>query len=214
MQMNCFTSGHSIAESKNQLSLTSSFKEHQRCIIVSKAELIVFSKIVRNNQKNFQKLTVFSRWEIKYLGGHIDNRLTFQSKIKILLKKDSWNKNHLGKSHLFTKIIIKINFECSCFESPQLLCRSLSIDWKIVFMVIIKTNQRGLKSFFLSVEIWVNQRTWTRTLQFTFNFFIETKRLSYFWKKNRASYLLSPKNGSIASFLVNSTITPNKKFFL
>ena len=53
-------------------------------------EFIVFSKISRKNQRELLKIDgalVEEIQEIKYLGVHIDNRLTFQSEINILLKK-------------------------------------------------------------------------------------------------------------------------------
>ena len=156
-----FTSGDSIEKSKNQLSscamkLTSCFKKHQLSLNASKTEFIVFSKIARKNQKELLKIDgalVEEKHEIKYLGVHIDNRLTFQSEVKILYKKNGpWNKHHIHNSQLFTKIIFKTNLECSWFESPSLLCRSHSIAWKKSFSVNRKTNQLGLESFFL-VEI-------------------------------------------------------------
>ena len=90
-----FTSGDSIEESKNQFSscaikLTSYSKEHQLSLNASKTEFIVFSKIARKNQKELSKIDgalVEEKQEIKYLGVHIDNRLTFQSEVKFLLKK-------------------------------------------------------------------------------------------------------------------------------
>ena len=156
-----FTSGDSIEKSKNQLSsyamkLTSYFEEHQLSLKASKTEFIVFSKIARKNQKELPKIDsalVEEKQEIKHLGVHIDNRLTFQSEVKILSKNGPWNKNHIHNSQLFTKIISKTNLECSCFESPSLLCRGHSIDWIKSFSVNRKTNQLGLESFFLLVEI-------------------------------------------------------------
>ena len=55
-----------------------------------KTEFIVFSKIARKNQKELLKIDgslVEEKQEIKYSGVHIDNRLTFQCEVKILLKK-------------------------------------------------------------------------------------------------------------------------------
>ena len=45
-----------------------------------------------------------------------------------------------------------------------------------------KTNQLGLDSFFLSVEIRVNQRAGLEHNILPIKLFIETERLLYFWK--------------------------------
>ena len=90
-----FTFGYSIQKSKNQLSscamkLTSYFKLHQLSLNASRTEFIIFSKIARKNQKKLLYIDgalVEEKQEIKYLGVHIDNRLTFQSEAKFLLKK-------------------------------------------------------------------------------------------------------------------------------
>ena len=84
-----------LKKSKNQLSscamkLTGYFKEHQLSLNASKTEFIVLSKIARQNQKELLKIDgslVEEKQEIKHLGVHIDNRLTFHSEVNILFKK-------------------------------------------------------------------------------------------------------------------------------
>ena len=62
------------------MKLTSYFKEHQLSIKALKTESIIFSKIVRKRKLKMDG-TLVEKQDLKYIGVHIDNRLTFQSEV-------------------------------------------------------------------------------------------------------------------------------------
>ena len=62
------------------MKVSSYFKDYQLSIKALKTESIVFSKIVRKRKLKIDG-TLVEKQDIKYLGVHIDNSLTFQSEI-------------------------------------------------------------------------------------------------------------------------------------
>ena len=138
------------------MKLTSYSKEHQLSSNASKTEFKVFSKISRKNQKKLLKIDcafVGEKQEIKYLGVYIDNRLTFQSEVKVLIKKGPWNKNHIQNLQLLKKSSFKLILNAlvlSHLHFSAVVFQSIGV--KKFFSVNRKTNQLGLESFFLLVE--------------------------------------------------------------
>ena len=140
-------------------------KKHQLSLNASKTEFIVFSKIAIKNQKELLKINgalVEEKQEIKYLAVHIDNRLTFQSEVKILFKKALGIKTIYTISNSSPRSSLKLILNAlvlSHLHYSAVVIQSIEKN----LCVYRKTNQLGLENFFLLVENWVNQRTEIRT---------------------------------------------------
>ena len=145
--------------------------------------------------------------------------MTFQSEVNFLLKNGPWNKNHIHKSQLLTKIIFKTNLECSCFSHLHYSAVVIKSIGKNLLVSIEKQINWALKASFY----WSKFES-TKELKLEHNIlpiklFIETKRLLYFWKiKLGQLSAFSPKTGqSLATWSVvqprrTKTLFSNCKF--
>ena len=159
---------------------------------------------------------VEEKQEIKNLGVHKANRLAFQSEVKFLLKKMAREiktiytvRNSLPGSSL--KLILNA-LVLRHLHYSAVVIQSIG---KYLLVSIEKQINWALKASFHRSKFESMKELRLEHNILPVKLFIATKRLIYFWKiKIGPANCFLHKNGSIASYLVNSTITPNKKSFL
>ena len=162
---------------------------------------------------------VEEKQKIKNLGVHKANRLAFQSEVKFLLKKMAREiktiytvRNSLPGSSL--KLILNA-LVLRHLHYSAVVIQSIG---KHLLVSIEKQINWALKASFHRSKFESMKELRLEHNILPIKLFIATKRLLYFWKikigKIGPANCFLHKNGSIASYLVNSTITPNKKSFL